>query len=305
MEHNGQHYFGMTNTGIENACSVTFDFSNGLPKGETYEDQYGRWLKIFEEIAQIPRTTKVVIVRPPWCWVPLLLYLGCYVKDPLPVWDNCNFVMRCADLTMTRTALEVLCAFRPETVDALYKVDMEWKVHRLREFSPEKDFLITNNNSFWRPEIREYMHHFMHYEPTKQKALIVPCAADKPYPAPMHKKVLEIMPSDFYLITATGALGLVPQDLWPKMPNYDAGLPYEWRMMQMVGQYFTENPHTHLIVYCDYQNLAIQKAMQVGGFVGAIFVNEENDQYLDLMHPKRLAKLEAAFKLCEDVDDET
>lgn len=287
----------------------TVDLTN-LPDGKTYEDRYGGYLGIFGEIAALPSNIEVLVKNPPWSWVPLLQYLNCGIVNPREVFTHCGMVRAAIepDHPCDRTAIEVLCGFRPETVDALYKVDREWKSKRVKQFPFEKDFLITTTSGFQRKEVVSFIDDYLrNYVPPSRKVVITPCAADKPYPAPLHKAVLEMMPSDFYLATATGALGLVPQELWQYMPHYDAGIPNDWRMFQVFVQYFQQNYHTHIVVYCDYQTPAILSALRmIGAGESAIFVNGTgnpmglHNPYLDLMAPSRLLRLRNAFELCKD-----
>lgn len=270
-----------------------------FPKGERYEDQYGDWLRLFETIARTPRDETVEIEGCPWSWYPLLRYLNCIILSSQYKFKHCRIVEGATNTGIThldRTAIEVLCGFRPECVDALWKCDMQWKTERPRLFA-EGEFIVTSNGSFTRPEVRTYLHDLAEYRPTKNKVVLVPCAADKPYPAPLHKAVLAMLPKDYYLACVTGVLGIVPMDLWPVMPHYDSGIPNEWRCMNIMRDYFNRHMHQRIVSYCDFYNLAIMEALSIVDDVSIEFVNETKFyyDYIDLLDAKRLAKLKKAL----------
>lgn len=289
--------------------SQTIDLSV-LPIGLTYEDRYGGYLKVFKDIAEND-ADELIVTNAPASWVPLLNYLNCDVYDPRVLFDHDLLVLRmiryggsCHISTgkLDRTAVEVLCGFRPETTDALWKVDMQWTLakHRQRNSEYRKEFIVTTNGSFHRPEVLEYLRNVLpNYTPEKRKVVLVPCAADKPYPSKMHQAVLDRMPDDFYLANVTGVLGIVPQDLWPEMPHYDSGLPYEWRLKQILGQYLTRHEHEVVVVYADFYSLAIHDAVTMScHWPRTWFVNQVKfyEDYLDLLDPVRLESLEEVFK---------
>lgn len=291
---------------MSNKITHEVDLSK-LPDGVTYEDKYGGYLKVFEEIANIDVDINVTVNNPPWSWVPLLTYLNCNVISPRLKFKHCSFVRSIfRENNIDRTSLEVLCGFRPETVDALYQIDTGvWSQKRVMTYPKEKEFIITTNGGFFRQEVRDYLDALQDYIPPKKNVLLVPCAADKPYPAPLHREVLEIMPDSFYLATLTGALGLVPQELWDKMPWYDAGIPNQWRMQNIIYQYFLHKPHKWIVVYCDYQTQAVHNGLwMLGALHDTIFVNDVDEFedtsiqiYVDLMDPQRLSKLKQALEL--------
>lgn len=271
--------------------------------GLRYEDRYGGYLEIFHDILKtIQEPDPVVVVGAPWSWVALIRYMGAEVQRPVSffgVADQIAFsVLRQASSPhlLTRSVIETLCALRPETIDALWKVDRQWGLKAKGAPAPLKEFIITGNGSFDREEIQTYERHLASYTPTKRKVVLVPCAADKPYPAEIHKAVLALMPPDFYLANITGVLGIVPMDLWPVMPHYDSGIPNEWRCMNVVFKYFQKFPHERVICYCDFYNLAVDAAFRLLDRP-IEFVNEVKfySDYLNLLDPERLAALKAAF----------
>jgi predicted RNA-binding protein len=196
-----------------------------------------------------------------------------------------------------RTTVEALCGFRPELVDALWKCDMEWSTQRVPN-EGRRDFIVTSNGSFFRPEVLHYINEELQaYKPTKKKCVLIPCAADKPYPSPLHQAVLDILPADYDLITATGVLGLVPQALWPVMPYYDSGVPYEWRLFNIAQWYFSRHAYHHVIAYTDFYSYTIAKALAHMPYLKLDFVDEPvvRKGYLDLLAPERLEKLRTLF----------
>ena len=163
----------------------------------------------------------------------------------------------------------------------------------------QREFIITANSSFWRQEVTHYIQNDLAaYTPTKTKLVLVPCAADKDYPSPLHKAVMERMPEDYYIANATGVLGIVPQDLWPVMPHYDSGIPNEWRLLHVFLSYFSQHPHTEIVVYADFYNIAMHCAFRMLGMLDRVtFVHPVvfYSDYLDLLAPENLAKLDAVF----------
>jgi len=276
-----------------------------LPQGQTYEDRYRGYLRVFERIASQPGFVRVIVHNAPWSWVPLLNHLMCDVRSATTVFEHCAIV-RDACLSALgpfdydRTMIEVLCGFRPETVDALWKCDRQWDLPdgRARRYDQVDEFIVTSNGSFDRQEIKDYEEYLREYRPTKKKVVLVPCAADKPYPAPMHKAVLEIMPDDFYMMNVTGVVGLIPQELWPVMPHYDSGIPNEWRVYNAVRKYFDRFEHQRIIGYLDFYSeptrLGISFTKCVGRDEWVLPVQFYAD-YLDLMKTEHLAELKALF----------
>lgn len=273
-----------------------------LPSGKRYEDTYGSYIDIFHQIAFTPAHVNVVVKGPPHCWVPLLWYLQCQIDNPRVVFEHCTRVKAACGMVggFDRTEIEVLSSFRPETADALWKIDVQWDCSpdRVRTYLPANDFIVTTNGAFHRPEVLAYEKRLREYKPDKRKVVLVPCAADKPYPAPMHQAILEIMPSDYYMANVTGVLGIVPQDLWPVMPHYDSGIPNRWRVYQAITEYFTLHEHQHIIVYSDFYGQAIQAGVKKAGVsymttyvVPPVF----RADYIDLMNPKLLADLKWTF----------
>lgn len=270
-----------------------FDFSNG---GLRYEDTYGKYLDIFRSVAEADPLVQVDVQGPPWSWVPLLMYLGAGVHQPQMVFELCPLVAHLPPVRWDRTAVEVLCGVRPECVDALWKCDMEWKTERVRD-EGRKEFVVTTNGAYHRAEVLEFMDHLDHYQPSRKRCVLVPCAADKPYPAPLHQKVLNILPDDYELIIATGVLGLVPQGLWDVMPHYDSGIPNQWRLFVRARDFFNKHHFDHVIAYTDFYSLTIARALEPFTDTRLSFVDPpiERAGYLDLMDTRRLAALRALF----------
>lgn len=278
-----------------------------LKGGERYEDRYGGWIKFFEQIATTSKYELVVCDDVPASWLPLLWYLHVDAFKPIRHFECDRFFDGVVpwedyDEQLSRHELEVLCSFRPEVVDALWKVDAQWNCAdgRVRELQRENQFLVTCNGSFWRPEVRSFIEAAKWFVPTQRNVVLVPCAADKPYPSPMHQAVLDRLPSDdWYIANVTGVLGIVPMQLWKYMPHYDSGIPNEWRAANIVRRYFQTNPHDRIVVYCDYYNESIDWALSGTPKVPVPeFVNEVRfyDDYLDLLQPARLRRLEAVLR---------
>ncbi len=247
-------------------------------QGRRYEDVYGGWLSLLREVAESDEPCAVDDVPP--SWEPLIYYLGGVVLPPM------SFALLGAERAgRLRELVEQACAARPELVDALYKSDMEWETKN-RRHQHQTEFVVTNNGSFFRPEVLAFIERLETFEPTRRKCVLVPCAADKPYPAPLHKAVAERLPTDYHMIIATGVLGLVPEELWGLMPHYDSGIPNQWRLMKAVESYFGRHAYDRVVVYCDFYNEAILR-----GYSDVVLVNPLTSQYLDLLDPGRLRNL--------------
>jgi hypothetical protein len=272
-----------------------------LPAAQRYEDRYQQYMDIFKEVAHTPSEIVVKVINSPKSWVPIFYHLNCEIDSTQNFFDHCSLVPDIPWFFFDRTSVEVLCGFRPECVDALWKCDMQWPLGRVRKYPTTKEFVVTNNGSFHRPEVLEFYKHLKRYKPTKKKVLLVPCAADKPYPSPLHQKCLEMLPDDYYLMNATGVVGLVPQDLWPVMPWYDSGIPNEWRLMNVVSHYFYSHHHSRVVVYCDFYSQAIMNGLYLSQqpleTVSFVLPVKAYDDYENLLDPTKLRALETALSI--------
>lgn len=283
--------------------------------GRRYQDTYGGWLDIFKTCATLPEEETLRVRGAPWSWVPLLWHLGAvHASPPREVFEqSCPLVKAVLSalpvsalpgdeiFSITRTQLEVLCAFRPETVDALWKCDMQWKTGRKPHWGyREKEFLVTTTSAYQRTEVLEYEKVLRQYRlpKNKSKVILVPCDADKPYPSPLHSEVMKLIPDEsWYIACVTGVLGVVPQDLWNVMPHYDAGIPNEWRVMRALQWYFQQNPHDIAICYNDFNTTAIRLACQYAQQRVVCVVEETRYDYEDLTSQENLGKL---YRTLED-----
>lgn len=259
--------------------------------GKTLEDAYSGWLELFRVVAEAPNGT-VQFPLPPAGWVPLLWYLGLRYDDVAAEWP--------VNERWTRSQVEQACAAEPVLVDALWKADMQWSGERRHTW--ENEFPIATYSGFWRPEIRQYLNDLRSHSPTHRNCVLVPCAADKPYPAPLHSAVRSTIGPNWEIIVVTGALGLVPERMWPKAPNYDAGLPNESRVIEYVGRYFCDwhvGHYSKIVVYSDYNAWAIRmglSAAQCLAQIDYLFGVERRYDYLDLLAPGHLERLGNACK---------
>jgi hypothetical protein len=275
-----------------------FDLTT-MPKGARYEDTYGGYLEFFREVAETPADVKIAVDGAPHSWVPLLEHLGCMVRSQRAVFEHCEMIaLMTTEATFDRTAVEVLCGFRPECVDALWKCDNEWDTKRVPD-EGKREFIVTTNGAFYRKEVLRYLETLQVYRSPYRFAVLIPCAADKPYPALLHQRVLDILPPHYELIPATGVLGLVPQSLWAVMPYYDSGIPNEWRLYNMTREYFNRHDYVHVISYTDFYSYAIAQGFAaIGQSERLQFVDPPVRRmgYLDLLAPHRLDALRLMFK---------
>lgn len=277
-----------------------------LSKQPLYESTYGQYIEFFKRLATSPERLELRLI--PVTWAPFAMYLGHTVINYVYEFPSCvvvaNMIRHYNEYQDKRAFVEAVSTFRPELSDTLWKYDIEWAAdvpaeRRNRHVMPGHEILITNNGSFHRPEIMNYFPELDAYVPTKSKVVMVPCAADKPYPSVLHQAVLDIMPEDFYLANLTGALGVVPMDHWGIMPNYDAGIPNQWRLMNVAKKYFETHKHERIVVYSDFNCMPLHYGLRLAGVPDDIvtWVNPliEYDNYLDLCAPERLAELRTAF----------
>ena len=279
---------------------------NGVEKDKRYEDVYGKWMLWMQDGAE---NGGVIIKNPPKSWLPLLKYFDISYNSPISYFPCDEWIgdwetdyEYAENTNHLREYIESCAVNRPELVDGLWKYNMQWNPRVKREHK-SKNFTITNTNSFFRPELVEYMKKINEYVSDKKKCVIVPCAADKPYPSVLHSKVKELLPDDsWHIIVGSGTPGLVPEELWSEMPYYDAGIPNEWRIENMTTNFFSRNHYDIIIVYEDFYNLPLMKALshvQNDMFRNTkiIFVNPIGfyHDYTNLMSEKSLGRLKDAI----------
>ena len=281
-----------------------------LPDGVRYEDTYGSWLKIFQTMAE--RADPILIYGCPRSWASLAYYLGntvMTVRDHFPTDPIARatpeLLVEMEKAGLLRQMVESHSTLRPELVDALYKVDVEWKVNLRQqevngEIKADPMTLVTNNASFFRPQFMRYLTALRAYRTPAKRCVVVTCAADKPYPAPLHSAVRRVIPDSYEMVIATGVLGIVPEEGWGTMPLYDSGMPNQWRCMVVAEEYFRNNPYDHIIVYSDFYASAIARALQLINFdkakVDFIFGDHDGLQYQDLMSNQNLVLLRQAVR---------
>ena len=265
--------------------------------GEAYCHEYDLYLNFFQMLALNDEPIRCDHI--PRCWVPFILYLGHRVSHMTEVWD-CdhldwfNFYVRSKD---KRRAVEISSTCRPELVHALYCADTEWHCPLRVKETDKKEFPVTCNGSFFRPEVQAYQKELQAFPSTRAKAVLVPCAASKPYPSKLHQAVLDLLPNyDWHVIVATGVLGLVPQELWIDMPHYDSGLPNLFRCTETVRWYFTKFKYDALVVYSDFYAHAIWQGLRdvyPQPNTHFVFGAHYRDRYENLLLPEHLRTLEA------------
>lgn len=282
--------------------------NSGCPPS-TYSHEYDGYLAFFAMLGHA--TDAVQCWNVPASWAPLVAYLGHDVKSVRrhhgPGWD-CESVDWLAAYKAAfdevsgdpRRVVEISSTCRPELVHALYLVDTAWPcVFRVRGASPHC-IPVTCNGSFFRDEIREFRSMLRAYEPRYRNVVLVPCAADKPYPAPVHVAVREIIGHrPFYIAVATGVLGLVPDSEWDSMPLYDSGIPNLHRVEDTVSWYFTRHDHARIVVFSDFYAHAIANGLSrvrgLGADVTYILGNHYRDTYENLLLPEHLNALDRAI----------
>jgi predicted RNA-binding protein len=203
--------------------------------------------------------------------------------------------IKAAAIGRQRELVEFYCALRPELVDALWKSDVEWKTKN-RLHTAQKDFVVTTNNSFYRPELLAFIKKVHRYKTKKKKCILVPCSADKPYPSELHKIIKKIAGEDWLIIVVSGAIGLAPEELFKDMPNYDSGLPYFWRIRDEVQKFFKRNKFEKIVVYSDFNSAAIKAGLDVLKQNATYVFGTRIREYQNLKSQKNLKKLATALK---------
>lgn len=266
--------------------------------GAAYEHEYDAYLSFFRELAH---AAPADVANCPPCWAPFVAYLGHAVQSTMQFFGDADLLdwRRAYDEAGDkRRVVEMASTARPELVHALYLYDTGWcsaaSVDTLLAF--KKQFVVTCNASFFRPEIMAYRDRLRAYQPTHNRAVLVPCAAAKPYPAPMHQAVLDRLPNaDWDVIIVTGVLGLLPLALWGEAPQYDSGLPYLERVTQTVGWYFTKHQYNRLVVYSDFYAHSIARGLreaQLSTPATFMFGHHYRDTYENTMLAEHLDRLE-------------
>lgn len=246
-----------------------FDFSHGIPSGERYGDQYGAWLELFRKIAESSDPVKVI--SPPSSWVPFLIYIGANVEgwrehflcdawlsDPISAYKNAVSKGR------QREYVEHVCALRPELVDSLWKVDAQWKAARV-DHTEQREFIVTTYNAWYRPEIQKFLERLKDYRVPEgiKNCVITNCAADKPYPSPLHRAIRSVLPDkSWHLVIATGVLGVVPEELWDVMPLYDAGIPNFSRCTEQWELFLPRVNYDRIIVFTEMYSQSVERAFR-------------------------------------------
>jgi hypothetical protein len=227
--------------------------------GATYEHTYSGWLAFLKEIAESKVPCEVE--GAPRVWTPLLRYFGanathairCFESDDW--WSEAQIESGWAMASRqgnVRGFVEHVCSTRPELVDALWRADRVWGAALPYASWRRRDFIVASVNAFDCPEIRDYERALDIFVPKRRKAVITNCAADKPYPAPLHRAIESLLPDgSWHLIAATGVVGLLPQELWADAPNYDSGWPNFERARAVAMRYFARHRYERVVVYTD------------------------------------------------------
>jgi hypothetical protein len=165
-----------------------------------------------------------------------------------------------------RELVEWYSALRPELVDGLYKSDVQWPTVG-RAHAMQREFNVTCNGSFFRPEVLAMVEEVRRYkQPFSDYTVFVPCAADKPYPAPLHQAVAQWAPNA-YLVVATGVVGVIPSELWGVAPLYDSGIPNKLRVRETVANYARVNLSRlgGVIIYSDFYGEDVAAGLDEAG----------------------------------------
>lgn len=294
---------------------MTIDVASVIVRGRVgvgYAHEYNGYLDFLRSLAD-QWGFAVELTNVPRSWVPLLHYMGMRVlgSQAVAAWGDAeaidwhDAVINASD---TRRIVEVACTLRPELTHMLYLIDTEYPeiAQSWVDAQGTHDFVVTTNGSFYRPEVLAYRKALQSYTPNLRRAVLVPCTAVKPYPAPLHQAVLDRLPPSWDVLVVSGVLGIVPRDLWRVQPNYDAGLPFSERVQDTVLWYFSKHRYERLIVYGDFNSHAVKCGlMQVPETrvppTHFCFGAYRRSTYENLLDEQYLMQLDAAVAQMEDL----
>lgn len=289
-----------------------------------YAHEYDRALAFFEMLCKGTELCTVENCIEPWA--VFIAHsghcVGSVIDDPRypsGLYDHFTRIVNEGNLD-PRHYVEVVCGFRPELVHALYLLDTDWSGGHERLYPTRKNFPVTCNGSFFRPEVEAFREKVRRLaeEPnaiervTKALSLehragivFVPCAATKPYPAPLHSLVRSAIPDDWEIVIATGVLGVVPEKMWDDMPHYDSGLPNEPRVENDVEWYARTLVHgkERVVVYCDFYAHAVHEGLRRAGHSRERerypFGHHRRDSYSNLCSVEAIDQLRMAVAALE------
>lgn len=286
-------------------------------QGQRYEDEYGSWLSLLREIAESPTT--VELEACPRTWVPFVVYIGGqpfkpenqFAEDYLVGNGIEDRVVGASRRGHLRTLVEMCASIRPELIDALWKSDCQWVTRNPYDVTASKEpdmfghrpvHIVANYGAYTRPDMLEYdyaLQGWVRDNAGHFGCVVSACAADKPYPAPHHVEIEKRLPDkSWHQVIASGVVGIVPEELWPVMPLYDAGMPNLWRCMTIAAWYFGKMDYTRIVVYADFYNRALQLALgQVSSRAEIAWVHSVGPraEYLNLCDEEHLQRLEDAL----------
>lgn len=277
--------------------------------GKTYEHTYLGWVEWLRNLAFAPEPAKVAV---PASWAPFCAYLGHFPEALLNWFPEDQFAAAHAweNTDDLRRLVEVMSASRPELAHALYEWDTCWRNERPRPRIDIADryirpashsILVTCNGSFFRPEFMQYLEGLKSFDLPSgvemRRLVICPCAADKPYPAPLHTAIKEAVP-DAYLIIATGVLGMIPEDLWATCPSYDSGIPNQVRVYEETKALFSRVPKRRraVVIYSDFYGPWIARALRDAGQSYKKVFSLDDISYRDLRSEENLFLLKEACR---------
>lgn len=283
--------------------------------GSDYSVTYEHFISTFHFLAH--SQVEVECINVPKCWVPMILYLGHKVETVEQVkginWDADFIDWHGVYIYANdkRFVVEMASVGRPELVHALFMVDNEWPCPLLESYGPQEYFPVTNNGSFFRPEVMEYFDKlFTEFQPPADNVIITPCFADKPYPSRLQQHILDrIDRTKWYIASATGVLGVCPEPLWDVAPKYDSGVPNLERCEKIMRWFFQTYKHKNIIVYSDFYAPAISQAWRVAGGCSRgraqfIFGDHYRTSYEPLDFPMHLATLFSTVTRMQERDEE-
>ena len=248
--------------------TTSFDCSTLLRnRGGNYAHEYDSYLALFKQLAYAE--TPWELHNVPASWTLFCLWLGHVVESSTNRFDSDSIDWKSAwdKAEDKRHLLEVSSTSRPELVHALYCADTEWPCPLLDVSQyAKKEFVVSSNGSFYRPEVLEFRNSLTNYVPpddaSGRKAVLVPCSASKPYPSPLHEKVKTTLDGlGWDIIVCTGVLGLIPSGLWDIAPAYDSGMPNLERCSETVAWYFSKWDYKRLLVFSDFYAYAVKNGL--------------------------------------------
>ena len=204
---------------------------------------------------------KCLIKNAPLSHVPFLIYFGHDIDwetvavGPLRygLWktlekeDVKQWISEAQEKGCFRDLIETFAAFTPLGSDILMRADRKgWTTDHLLE--GKKNLVISSFHAYDRSYVRETLDEMSNFktQTTKEKCVLLPCAARRPYfKSQKHKKLYAEIGSnidEYYKVVIT-TIGAVPEEFWehPLVLSYENHYPDLWDVYLRCKKFFVNN----------------------------------------------------------------